>query len=397
MFWLRFLGSRTRDNNAHSAFTFFKPEKTEAKLKLFDNDISQTSPDSVGAVNEGDYPAPELKPMRGGRRSAIDLGRNGYSLDIGPQTMIRLSLDMFNDPSYQLSTMLKGYTDITTLHRGSHARILKAQKKGTNERVVFKLYDKSSMRPSQLEDALKEMDVLKKGTELGTVPLMDVFDDERLLIYSMKESARGHLMACIHDHGGSMTEAACVRLLAAPVTKILQGLHESGIVHRDLKPEHILFGEQNEPCLCDFYSAGVVGRDAFTEREGTLSYMAPEMLAKPTPEEIFNIVLSNGFGESELPSYNEKVDIWSFGVTIVEALTGRVPFVSNTPEGMVKVHADHFSGHRPSTTLKQLEASGDLSPEGLDFLSKIFQLDPNDRATATDLIYHPWLQQAYAV
>ena len=201
----------------------------------------------------------------------------------------------------------------------------------------------------------------------------------------------GSLMAFMDDRGGVLTEKECVKYVARPLIKILSNLHASGLVHRDIKPEHILFDDQCKAHLCDFYVAGVIGHDTLTDREGTLSYMAPEVVAKPTPEEIFRVVLSQGVGETELPSYNEKVDVWSLGAVLVETLTGMLPFVSESPEKMIRAHEEHFSGVCLSTPLQQLEASGQVSAEGLDFLSKIFQKDPNDRATASSLLCHPWL------
>lgn len=202
-------------------------------------------------------------------------------------------------------------------------------------------------------------------------------------------------MAFIDDHGGSLSEELCIKYLALPMLQILYKLHKDGLVHRDIKPEHILYDDQYRAYLCDFYVMGIVGRDTFTDREGTLSYMAPEMLAKPTPEEIFHIVVSRGIDETEMETYNEKVDIWSLGVVIVEALTGMLPFVSDTPEGMSAVHQRHFSGEHYSAPLRQLETLGQISEDGLDFLSKIFQMDPNDRADAQSLLYHPWLHTIY--
>lgn len=223
--------------------------------------------------------------------------------------------------------------------------------------------------------------------------MLDVFEDSRLVLLVLKEYINGSLMACIDDHGGFLTEEQCINYVAMPLLKILSGLHKDGYVHRDIKPEHILFDAEYRAHLCDLTSVGISGRDTFTAREGTLSYMAPEMLAKPTPEEIFLIVLNHGVDETEMETYNEKVDVWSFGAVIVEALTGMRPFVSDTPEGMVAAHARHFSGEQYSRPLRQLETSGQISDEGLDFLSKIFRLDPNDRTDTQTLLNHPWLYQ----
>lgn len=48
---------------------------------------------------------------------------------------------------------------------GSHARLLKAEKKFTDESVVFKLYDKNNMNASQILNVSKELEILRKGAQ----------------------------------------------------------------------------------------------------------------------------------------------------------------------------------------------------------------------------------------
>jgi serine/threonine protein kinase len=39
--------------------------------------------------------------------------------------------------------------------------------------------------------------------------------------------------------------------------------------------------------------------------------------------------------EEELPQYDEKVDIWSLGVVLIEAMTGRQPFLADCTKEMI--------------------------------------------------------------
>lgn len=59
---------------------------------------------------------------------------------------------------------------------------------------------------------------------------------------------------------------------------------------RDLKPEHIMFDSRGNLRLVDFFSATIMGEDSLISREGTLAYMAPEMVGKPSPDELFSEV-----------------------------------------------------------------------------------------------------------
>ena len=105
--------------------------------------------------------------------------------------------------------------------------------------------------------------------------------------------------------------------------QILEGIraaHKAAVIHRDLKPENILISKEHNKSqikILDFGLAKVtqvdVTNSSLTVRGsivGTFGYMSPEQL---TGEEI-----------------DERSDIFSIGVMVVEALTGRRPFSGRT-------------------------------------------------------------------
>ncbi|GLJ51362.1 hypothetical protein SUGI_1092070 [Cryptomeria japonica] len=86
-------------------------------------------------------------------------------------------------------------------------------------------------------------------------------------------------------------------------------LHEEcmdQIIHCDLKPENILLDSDFSPKIADFGLAKLVGRDfsrVLTTTRGTRGYLAPEWI-------------------SGLP-ITPKVDVYSFGMTLLEIISGR--------------------------------------------------------------------------
>lgn len=208
----------------------------------------------------------------------------------------------------------------------------------------------------------------------------------------MKEIPEGTLINRIAAEGGSMTEDVCVRTVITPLVEALSWLHEHNIVHRDLKPEHILFDSSGRIKIVDFLSSATLGKDAMFSREGTVAYMAPEMLSKPSPEEIFHEVICGGVDEADLPSYNEKVDIWSVGVIAVECLTGRQPFLADGVREMLLVQREELEGRGSIGVWDSMFDSGFVSTECKDFLSNVFSMDPDDRPSAAELLQHPWLE-----
>lgn len=91
----------------------------------------------------------------------------------------------------------------------------------------------------------------------------------------------------------------CAELLV-----VLKYLHSNKIVYRDLKPDNVMIDTEGHVKLIDFgFAKQMTGARTYTNC-GTLGYVAPEVLSE------------TGSG------YDYSADIWSFGVLIVELLTG---------------------------------------------------------------------------
>ncbi|CAO3682487.1 unnamed protein product [Rhizopus stolonifer] len=85
--------------------------------------------------------------------------------------------------------------------------------------------------------------------------------------------------------------------------KGLSHLHSQGILHRDVKCENLLLGWNGEVKLADFGLSARIQRPNH-ERLGTTKWMSPEVIREEY--------------------YNEKIDMWSLGITIIEMMD-RVP------------------------------------------------------------------------
>ena len=93
----------------------------------------------------------------------------------------------------------------------------------------------------------------------------------------------------------------------------LQAVHKAGYIHRDYCPRNLLFtGEGDVLKLTDF-GLSLPNRSPFTDpgnRTGTPNYMAPELVRRRAT--------------------NERVDIFSFGVTMYELCTRELPWPRGT-------------------------------------------------------------------
>jgi serine/threonine protein kinase len=90
-------------------------------------------------------------------------------------------------------------------------------------------------------------------------------------------------------------------------------LHEKGIMHRDLKPQNVLVDKDNICKICDFGLAKVMDETLTVGVIGTWQYMAPEIMM-------------------ETETYNEKCDVYSFGIMMHEIFTLSKPYGSSASE-----------------------------------------------------------------
>jgi len=106
---------------------------------------------------------------------------------------------------------------------------------------------------------------------------------------------------------------------AAEVLLTLDYLHSNNIIYRDLKPENIVISmlERGHIKLVDFgFAKQLKSQFGRTNTNcGTPAYIAPEILR----------------GSNE---HGEEVDIWSFGVLMVEIISGQTPFIAETSEAV---------------------------------------------------------------
>jgi len=102
--------------------------------------------------------------------------------------------------------------------------------------------------------------------------------------------------------------------LVSQVVAGLEYLHNHNIIHGDIKASNVLVNDEHEVRIADFGLSRILGEPGFTTKSvgGTYRWMAPELLAP---------------GEESVPQVTMASDVWAFGMTVIEILTGRLPFV----------------------------------------------------------------------
>jgi eukaryotic-like serine/threonine-protein kinase len=120
--------------------------------------------------------------------------------------------------------------------------------------------------------------------------------------------------------GGPMPPAEAARICAA-VADALEAAHSRGIIHRDIKPGNVLLTSAGEVKVMDFGIAAAADETHSTTGSGlygTAAYISPERAA----------------GQAATPA----ADVYSLGAVLYELLTGRPPFIGDSPVLVVRAH-----------------------------------------------------------
>uniref|UniRef100_A0A7N0V889 non-specific serine/threonine protein kinase n=1 Tax=Kalanchoe fedtschenkoi TaxID=63787 RepID=A0A7N0V889_KALFE len=141
----------------------------------------------------------------------------------------------------------------------------------------------------------------------------------RLLMYDYMPN--GSLGGLLHERTGDTLEWELRYQILLGAAQGLAYLHHDcapPIVHRDIKANNILIGLEFEPYIADFGLAKLVQEGDFGRSSNTVAgsygYIAPE------------------YGYSM--KITEKSDVYSYGVVVLEVLTGKQPIDPTIPEGL---------------------------------------------------------------
>eukprot|EP00997_Jenningsia_sp_PLL12_P008237 NODE_497_length_1681_cov_126.197304_g412_i0.p1 GENE.NODE_497_length_1681_cov_126.197304_g412_i0~~NODE_497_length_1681_cov_126.197304_g412_i0.p1 ORF type:complete len:193 (+),score=56.41 NODE_497_length_1681_cov_126.197304_g412_i0:509-1087(+) len=146
---------------------------------------------------------------------------------------------------------LKDFDVLKVIGRGSFGKVMKVQRKGTNEIYACKALRKDVIiQQKMVANTKAEKTILQTMTHPYIVKLHFAFQTPERLYLVLDLLAGGELFFHLKNEGVFCEERA--RLYTAQVASALHHLHKQDIVYRDLKPENVVLDREGHANLTDF-------------------------------------------------------------------------------------------------------------------------------------------------
>ncbi|HEX2850187.1 MAG TPA: PASTA domain-containing protein [Acidimicrobiales bacterium] len=224
----------------------------------------------------------------------------------------------------QIGRVLGGrYRLLAPIGTGASAHVYVAEDVTLRRRVAVKVLhpalaeDESFLRRFRAE--------AQQAASLRHPNVMQVFDwgEDEDGPYLVLELLGGGSLRDLLDAGSRLTPSQAL-LVGLEAARGLDYAHRRGLVHRDVKPANLLFDEEGRLAIADFGLARALAEAAWTEPAGavlgTARYAAPE--------------------QAQGASVDGRADVYSLALTLVEAVTGRVPFAADTTIATLMARVD---------------------------------------------------------
>jgi serine/threonine protein kinase len=213
------------------------------------------------------------------------------------------------------------YRIINQVGQGGMATVYKAYQPSMDRNVAIKVLPRQLAESKEFATRFQqEARIIARLEHPHILPVFDYGEHDGVTYFVMRYLEAGTLKTRME--AGPLTLNQIDRLFTQ-LAEALEYAHSHGIIHRDLKPANALVDEQGNLFLTDFGIAKLLesASPRLTQTDaimGTPAYISPE--------------------QARAQTVDQRSDIYSLGIILYEMVTGRVPFLADTPLAVILKH-----------------------------------------------------------
>ncbi|MCX6577171.1 MAG: serine/threonine protein kinase [Candidatus Aminicenantes bacterium] len=212
------------------------------------------------------------------------------------------------------------YEVVEEIGSGGMGKVYRVFDKKIHEMVALKLIRPEIGTDKEIVERFsQELKTARKIAHRNVCRMFDIGEEAGTHFITM-EYVTGEDLRSLIKRIGQLTIGKTIDI-AKQICEGLAEAHAMGIVHRDLKPQNIMIDREGKPKIMDFGIARFFRTKGVTIPGtiiGTPEYMSPE--------------------QAEGKEVDQRSDLYSLGIILFEALTGKVPFEGDTPLSIALKH-----------------------------------------------------------
>lgn len=260
-------------------------------------------------------------------------------------------------------TYLQGrYEILEKIGSGGMSVVYKAKCHTLNRLVAIKVLKEEFASDENFVSKFKmEAQAAARLSHPNIVNVYDVVDEENLH-YIVMELIEGITLKSYIEKKELLDSKEAIGI-AIQVAQGIAAAHEQHIIHRDIKPQNMIISKDGKVKVADFGIARAVSSQTVNSSAavGSVHYISPEQAR-------------GGYCD-------ERSDIYSFGITLYEMVTGRVPFEGDNTVAVALAHLED-----------SVVPPGDYNPQvypGLeDIILKCTKKKPDRRYGSMEEVIH---------